>query len=264
MLKKKLTGILLFLIFLSIIQSTFSQSKNSFTVVYNNLSFETDLQSDWGFAAWIEIGKKVILFDTGTKSKILQQNLKKLKFNPEVVSAIVISHEHYDHTGGLETMLEKVQPGTHVYLPNNFDEKLLTKFENLIFEFNEGFAKIADNIWVSNLFQNMENRILEQALIIEKNNEIIVITGCAHPGIVEMCTKIKEYFPRKKIELVTGGFHLRGMSVNKVKEISDQLKLLAIEKVAPSHCTGQQSIDVFKEEWKDNYVTLNLGDSYKF
>ena len=80
MLKKKLTGILLFLIFLSIIQSTFSQSKNSFTVVYNNLSFETDLQSDWGFAAWIEIGKKVILFDTGTKSKILQQNLKKLKF----------------------------------------------------------------------------------------------------------------------------------------------------------------------------------------
>lgn len=242
-------------------QTTYSQTNNSIIVVYNNMESENNLRCDWGYSAWIEFDDEIVLFDSGTKPEILQQNLNKLNLNPVKISTVAISHNHYDHIGGLESVLSKVKKNTNVYLPVDSDLNLKENFPDINIIVNTKYQKITENVWLTKVFQN---NVQEQAMVIENDNKIIVITGCAHPGIVEMCASVKSNFPNKKLELVTGGFHLRQSSNNEVVKISDQLKKLGVEKIAPSHCTGDNSIAVFKERWQENFLQLNLGDSYRF
>jgi 7,8-dihydropterin-6-yl-methyl-4-(beta-D-ribofuranosyl)aminobenzene 5'-phosphate synthase len=243
---------------------SYSQN-NKFTIVYNNIASDNSyLKTDWGFSAWIEADGQVTLFDAGTKPKILQNNLEKLELNPERIKRVAISHEHQDHTGGLRLILKQLNTGTKIYLPNNYDPDLRSDFPTLDFIVNTGFVKIAENIWLSPVLVNQENNIKEQALIIEKENSFIVITGCAHPGIVKICETVCEFFPDKNPELVTGGFHLVRTNEDQIKQISSKLRKMGFRHVAPSHCTGEKSIALFQHEWNDEFVQLNLGDSYSF
>ena len=255
----------LFFLILIVFNSQFVYSQNdSFTIIYNNVSSKVNLQTQWGYSAWIEIGDEIVLFDAGTNPQILQENLKKLNLNAENVSAIAISHDHGDHTGGLESVLKMVDDGTKVYLPNDYNPKLRSEFKKLDFIVNDKYRQIAERVWITEVFVDNNRGIREQALVLENDDKIIVITGCAHPGITEMCEGIKKRFPDKKLELVTGGFHLMQHSEEQVAQISDKLKLLGFEKVAPSHCTGDNSIAVFSKKWGDDFVQLHLGDTYKF
>ena len=79
-----------------------------------------------------------------------------------------------------------------------------------------------------------------------------------------MCKSIKEYFPNEKLELVSGGFHLIRTPKEEVEEISTNLKRIGFINVAPSHCTGDSAIKIFQENWKTDFVSLNLGDTYTF
>lgn len=241
-----------------------SQNDDSFTIVYNNVPSGNHLKTDWGYAAWIEIGHEVILFDSGTKANLLQENFKKLNLDPTKITAIAISHEHYDHTGGLESILEPVKKGTPVFLPNDYNPSLKEKFSKIKFTVNDKYRKIAQGVWLTEIFIDYNRGIREQALVLEKDDKVIMITGCAHPGIVKMCEAVKEQFPNKSLELVTGGFHLMRTEDKDVAQISNKIKELGFEQVAPSHCTGDNSIAIFEEAWGDKFVHLNLGDSYRF
>ena len=243
---------------------TFSQNDDWFTVVYNNVPSNNNLRTQWGYSAWIEKGDEVILFDTGTKAEILRENLEKLGFDPGKVSIIAISHEHLDHTGGLESVLKQVKNDIKVYLPNDFNPSLKNIYDKITFIINDSYREITKDVWLTEIFVDSKRGIKEQALIIEKDERIIMITGCAHPGITEMCQSVKDHFSGKKLELVTGGFHLMQMSEERVTQISDKIKQLGFEKVAPSHCTGDKPIAIFKKAWRDDFVQLNLGDTYHF
>ncbi len=242
----------------------FSQDKDFFTIVYNNLPSDNDLQTDWGFSAWIQMNGKVILFDAGTKPEILNKNLQKLELHPADISVIAVSHEHGDHTGGLESVLEKVSKGTKVYLPNDFNPKLKSSYPQLKFIVNDKFCEIEDGVWLTEIYTDSHFGIREQALVLVKEDKLVVVTGCAHPAINEMCESIVAHFPDKKYELVTGGFHLMSYPEEKIEAISNQIKQLGFNSLAPSHCTGDIPISVFKKEWGENFVQLNLGDSYIF
>ena len=77
------------------------------TILYDNYAYSEGTKTDWGFSCLIEGTEKKILFDTGTKSDILFHNIKKLKANMKDVELVVISHNHYDHTGGLSRFLQE-------------------------------------------------------------------------------------------------------------------------------------------------------------
>ncbi len=79
----------------------------SITVVYDNNPFMKGLQTDWGFACLVGVGKTMILFDTGDKGNILLSNMEKLGIDPQTIDLVFLSHFHHDHTGGLNELLHK-------------------------------------------------------------------------------------------------------------------------------------------------------------
>jgi len=226
------------------------------TVLYDNYIFSEGLKTDWGFSCIIKGTEKVILFDTGTKSDILFHNINKLNVNPKDVELIAISHIHGDHTGGLSALLEKNNK-VIVYLPVSFPDEFVSKVEKA------GAKAITVDKSVEickgvSLTGEMGVQIKEQSLVLNTSKGLVVITGCAHPGIVDIVKRAKEVVD-KKIYLVCGGFHLLSKSEDEVKQIISQFKDLGVIKVGASHCTGDRAIELFKQAYKENFVRMGVG-----
>jgi 7,8-dihydropterin-6-yl-methyl-4-(beta-D-ribofuranosyl)aminobenzene 5'-phosphate synthase len=100
--------------------------------------------------------------------------------------------------------------------------------------------------------------IKEQSLILDSPKGLILITGCAHPNVAEIAEQAITY-RGKIIYLLTGGFHLGGRSDSEVMMIIRRLKKMGVKKVAPSHCTGDNAIRLFREQWGDDFINGGLG-----
>jgi 7,8-dihydropterin-6-yl-methyl-4-(beta-D-ribofuranosyl)aminobenzene 5'-phosphate synthase len=100
--------------------------------------------------------------------------------------------------------------------------------------------------------------IKEQSLIVETDAGLVVVTGCAHPGIVEIASTARK-LRNQKIHLILGGFHLGSYSDPELSRIIKQLQALGVQKVAPSHCTGEKAMKRFAETWKENYISAGCG-----
>jgi 7,8-dihydropterin-6-yl-methyl-4-(beta-D-ribofuranosyl)aminobenzene 5'-phosphate synthase len=98
----------------------------------------------------------------------------------------------------------------------------------------------------------------EQALIISTSEGLVVLTGCAHPGVVEIARAARAY-PGRDIELLIGGFHLRGQPPSKLEGTLQALRDLGVRRVAPSHCTGAHATERFRELWGEQFVTNGCG-----
>ena len=101
-------------------------------------------------------------------------------------------------------------------------------------------------------------QIPEQALILDTSHGIVVITGCAHPGIVDIVKKAKELM-NKDIELVFGGFHLGGTPEARVREIIGRFREMGVKRVGATHCTGDEAIQMFRDEYGENFVEMGVG-----
>ncbi len=226
------------------------------TIIYDNYLFTEGLKTDWGFSCIIKGTEKTILFDTGTKSDIFFHNIGKLEVNLKDVEIVAISHNHGDHTGGLNSFLG-VNNGVTVYLPVSFPQQFFKNVEQ----------KGAKTISVDKPLEickdvfstgEMGIQIKEQALILNTNKGLVVITGCAHPGIVGI-VKRAENVLNKKTYLVFGGFHLMSKSENEVKEIISQFRELGVMKVGATHCTGDGAIKLFREAYGENFIRMGAG-----
>jgi 7,8-dihydropterin-6-yl-methyl-4-(beta-D-ribofuranosyl)aminobenzene 5'-phosphate synthase len=100
--------------------------------------------------------------------------------------------------------------------------------------------------------------IKEQGLIIRTEKGLVLITGCAHPGIVEMARKTRDLF-NENFLFVIGGFHLNAMSNKEVENIISKLKSLNIKYAAPCHCTGGNAIALFEKHFGEEYVRVGVG-----
>ena len=226
------------------------------TVLFNNVPFRADLETGWGFSCLIEGLEKTILFDTGASGDILLSNMHRLGLDPGNIDAVVLSHIHGDHTGGLGKVLE-FNPDVTVYVPDSFPGSFLTEVQNLgaAVETVSGPRKLMDDVYSTG---EMGFAIREQALILDSREGLIVVTGCAHPNVADMAQRAATYLD-KKIYLLTGGFHLGGSSDAKVQRIIARLKALGVKKVAPSHCTGDNAIRMFREAWGNDFINGGLG-----
>lgn len=100
--------------------------------------------------------------------------------------------------------------------------------------------------------------IAEQAAVVHVRNGVAAITGCAHPGVVDMVTQARAVAERD-VELVLGGFHLNGLDESTVADVIERLQRLGVRRAAPCHCTGAEAIELFAEAWCGDFVRVGVG-----
>ena len=177
--------------------------------------------------------------------------MKKLGIDPSSIKKVVISHIHGDHLGGLEGFLERNSNVT-VFIPRSFPKSVKNMIIKKGAEFIEisSSRKISDSIYTTGQLPGPPQ---EQSLIIDSKKGLVVITGCAHPGIVNIVKKAKKLMKKDKVYLVLGGFHHPPISC--VKEF----RKVGVEKVAPSHCTGDLVREAFRKEYKEDFIEYGVG-----
>jgi 7,8-dihydropterin-6-yl-methyl-4-(beta-D-ribofuranosyl)aminobenzene 5'-phosphate synthase len=226
------------------------------SVIYNNVDFNKMITSAWGMSCFIEGLEKTILFDTGGDGSILLSNMYKMRIKPEKIDIVFLSHIHEDHTGGLWKFLE-VNPHVIVYLPSSFPENFKQRIKN------KG-GRLVEVVRPIEIFPGaystgeLGNSIREQSLVLKTKQGLIIITGCSHPGIVTIANTATQIC-QEKIYLIMGGFHLGSANAIEIKKIINELKALGVEKIAPSHCTGERAINYFKDAWKNNFIDAGCG-----
>jgi 7,8-dihydropterin-6-yl-methyl-4-(beta-D-ribofuranosyl)aminobenzene 5'-phosphate synthase len=226
------------------------------TIVYDNYTFDERLKPDWGFSCFIKGQEQSILFDTGTNGQILLSNMQELGIPPEEIDYIVLSHDHKDHTGGLETLLGK-NPNVEVWLPaffsSSFKDMVRKKGAKIIDV--ESFQQICRGAYTTGVIQGW---IREQSLILDTDKGLVLMTGCAHPRIVNIITKAKRFL-NKDIYLALGGFHMAGFDKAEIKSIIDKFRELSVKRVAPCHCSGDETREFFAQEYKDDFLKIGAG-----
>jgi 7,8-dihydropterin-6-yl-methyl-4-(beta-D-ribofuranosyl)aminobenzene 5'-phosphate synthase len=227
------------------------------TILYDNNPLLNKLQTDWGFSCLIETGSSVLLFDTGDNGKILLDNMKNLSVDPKNIDAVFLSHYHHDHTGGLKEFLY-ANPNVKVFYPASFPLELvdLIKRMNALPAPVSDFTEIMPDLFSLGV---IDGTIPEQSLAIRSQNGIIIITGCAHPGIINILQKAKNEFPYELIYLVLGGFHLHRFNEEEINNTVKSLFDMGVITVAPTHCSGEAARKLFKKEFDKNYIEVGVG-----
>ena len=260
-----------------------------------NTSISKDFGSEHGLSLYIETKKHKLLFDVGA-SDLFLQNAKKLDVNVDDVDFLVISHGHYDHGGGLKTFL-KENTKAEVFLHHLAFGKYYAIRPNEKLDFigldedlkqNKQIVLTSDRFFIRNgiqLFSNIvqkearpksNNGLLteykgqkvddtfahEQNLVIEEDGKTLLVTGCAHNGIVN----ILEHFHPVKGRMpnyVIGGFHLSSRSGgNEESDMIDGIgKYLMSTKAKyyTCHCTGIEAYERLKSAMGDRIDYLSAG-----
>ncbi len=210
------------------------------TILYNNKA-NAGLRSGWGFSCLIEGDRKKILFDTGCNGPDLLYNIKKLGYSVGHIDILVMSHQHWDHIGGLFEVLD-LNHKVEVFVLKSFSENLKNEIEKKArLREVEDAQKITENIYSTGLIKNNPD---EQSLMLKTTKGIIVIAGCSHPGIDKILRIAKR---QGKICAIIGGLH----------DFSDFGVLNGIKIIGACHCT--KHIGEIKKRFPKQFKEIKAG-----
>jgi 7,8-dihydropterin-6-yl-methyl-4-(beta-D-ribofuranosyl)aminobenzene 5'-phosphate synthase len=263
------------------------------TTLVENTASGADLLAEHGLSFWIEYGDKRILFDTG-QSNILIKNAKVLGIDLAKIDAIVISHGHYDHTGGLSDVLEiaakakiYLHPGAtepkfsknvsgakSIGMPDSAKEAIqgqhmiwtatpATIFPGIsvtgqVPRMND-YEDVGGAFFVDENCQKPDELLDDQTLFVESTKGLVVVLGCAHSGVVNTLDYISKLTGYNKIYAVIGGMHLLNASQIRIANTIEAFKKYEIQKIVPLHCTGQNAMQDFKTAFVDKCLFLGAG-----
>lgn len=230
-------------------------NKEILTIVFDNRTVRDDLKTGWGFACLVDFAGRRFLFDTGNDSRKTAFNLERLGIDPKGIDAIILSHAHWDHTGGLSAILDHGR-AISVYCPGDFPGSFRRRLHSRGVEFEpvKEVVSLAEGVYAGPCMRRFGPS--EIPLVIETKRGLVVITGCAHPGIIRMLKEIKTVFGRH-IDLVAGGFHW-AFSMGLEKK-AKQLKRIEVGRAAPCHCTGEKAMGWIRRQYGGNYVEAAAG-----
>jgi 7,8-dihydropterin-6-yl-methyl-4-(beta-D-ribofuranosyl)aminobenzene 5'-phosphate synthase len=228
------------------------------TVLYDNTTADPRLGAAWGFAALIEHGGHTLLLDAGGDPRVLLANVDSLGIDPQSIEAVALSHAHGDHVNGLEGLLQRGVRARLYLLPSFppvFRERYGRAFA--VEETSDG-RELIPGVFTTGEMVDPGVGIPEQALVIPTDSGLVIVTGCAHQGVVSVVRRATEMF-RAPVYLIVGGFHLVGKSGPEVQEIIAEFRRLGVRKVGPTHCTGDEAIAAFAGAYGADFVRLGAG-----
>ncbi len=231
-------------------------------ILFDNKKEDDRYLVGWGVSYLINDD---LLFDAGESAEMLFHNMGLMGVRPEQIKRIVISHEHWDHVGGLWRLI-KGNPGISVYVCPGFSREFREKiasFDAKMIEV-EPFLEIDRDIFTSGETTGIHRygKIPEQALVLRSEKGITVITGCAHSGIADIIELVRHRMP-ETVHLVLGGFHTHDSSINAVRSVIKRFQQIGVGKVAPTHCTGDEAIRMFKEAYGVDFVEAAAGKTFR-
>jgi len=223
-------------------------------IIYDRRSFRTELFFGWGFSCLIDGNT---LFDTGEKGDRLLANLSVLGIDLDDIDQVVLSHDHWDHWGGLQDLLAR-RPGLPVWVPRGISSLLhqeILRWGGLP-RTGEAGAEVGSTCRLSGTREcSYKGEVMnEQALVIRGEKGVSVITGCAHPGVEVMARAAGELYPGDPLYTIMGGFHLHQKPEDEVVNTVNNLRVLGFTRILATHCAGLKaealSDDVLSAGWE--------------
>jgi len=228
----------------------------TFTILFDNVSYAEGYRTSWGYACLIRGAEKTILFDTGADGRLLLDNMERAGVDPREIDVIVLSHFHSDHTGGLHALLPRCEDVT-VYLPATFPDAFKDEVRaaaSEVVEVSEPIV-IVDGVKTTGV---LGYQIPEQSLAIQIPGGVVVVTGCAHPGLVGICERARE-ISRPGPMFLMGGFHLGDFGKTQVTDLVENLRTAGVRAMMPSHCTGGTARHTIRELLGDRCLEGGAG-----
>jgi 7,8-dihydropterin-6-yl-methyl-4-(beta-D-ribofuranosyl)aminobenzene 5'-phosphate synthase len=227
------------------------------TICFDNYPGIAGLPTLWGFAAIIEVSGQTILFDTGSNGRVLLGNLTALGWHPSRFDMVFLSHPHWDHIGGLDSVLE-LNPGLRIVVHEGFSKHLIRDLQALCDEVQiVGAEPLALGPCIASTGQ-LDSEPPEHGLVIDTGAVTALISGCAHPGMEQMVAGVTVRIG-KPIDWAIGGFHLMYADVEQIGRAIAELQSLGVTTVVPTHCTGDAARDAFRAAYGRRCVDGGVG-----
>jgi len=228
------------------------------TILFDNTSTRKEIKPGWGFSALLEIGQRRILFDAGPRSPL--PALQTLNIPLETVKEAVLSHFHPDHYGGFTEFL-KANSGVTFYVPSPIPPDLKAQWQVLAtLKEVKGPLELGEGIWLT---EPVGSRIPEMALVAITSSGVIMMVGCAHPGLEILAQKAAEVAGEVP-SIIAGGLHVMGLKPNKIRQMVVKLKEMGVKKLIGCHCTGKEALRVLREELGSDAQSGGAGKTFEF
>ncbi|GAB4371582.1 MAG: MBL fold metallo-hydrolase [Spirochaetales bacterium] len=267
-----------------------SDSMRIVTLVENTAGVHKGLRSEHGLAFYVETRGKSLLFDTGQTNAFLE-NAEKLRIDLSNLDVVCISHGHYDHSGGMRSLLRAgVKPPvwmgkgffeekytregtTYEYVGNDFDATYFQKEGVEYREVDTEVQEILPGVYAVSRFERIfpdetinprfwvlrEGRFEQDTfrdeilLVLDTPKGLVVLLGCSHPGVKNMLSTVRKRFP-SRIHAILGGTHM----VEAIDESrSESIEFLAgspVERVGVCHCTGEKASREINERIEGSFT----------
>jgi 7,8-dihydropterin-6-yl-methyl-4-(beta-D-ribofuranosyl)aminobenzene 5'-phosphate synthase len=271
------------------------------TVLVENTVESPGLLAEHGLAFWIEAGSQCILFDTG-QGNVLLNNTYRLGISLSRIGAVVLSHGHYDHTGGLAEALRGNRPnaiyahpgalkpkfarnkdGTsrEIGIPGLCEQAVERRRDQLVL--TETPTPISSGLMVTGPVPRVTDfedtsgpffldaqcakpdpLVDDQALFFDSTEGTVVLLGCAHAGVINTLRYVRQLTGERPIHAVLGGMHLAGASAQRLKRTIDELRELNIHRLGPAHCTGRAATAALWDALPDRCIPWHVGTQVEF
>jgi 7,8-dihydropterin-6-yl-methyl-4-(beta-D-ribofuranosyl)aminobenzene 5'-phosphate synthase len=257
--------------------ATAQEEKNVRITILSTMLADMKGKGEWGFSALVEVDSVKLLFDTGKHPELVLENAKALDINLAGIERLVLSHNHLDHTGGVERLLKEFPSSfAQVYIATGFfTPKLLNgqtpmkSFDSSSYVRSGGtftvissFHELLPGIYLTGPVPRIHDEenypkttmvktaggtkvdIVEEdmSLVINTSKGLVLLSGCGHAGIVNTLEQVRKNFPGKKVIAAIGGFHLLETDETKLTWTANEIKKAGVEYFVGAHCTGLNSV----------------------
>lgn len=272
------------------------------TCLVENTASGRDTLGEHGLSFWIDAGDQRILFDTGQTPDVLFHNASRLKIDPSAADAIVLSHGHYDHTGGLAQVLKRSNRPKLYLHPAALERRISRHRDGSVQDVGvpniltrQTLEGSADLVWTAEPTQVVPGLFVtgqvprltdyedtggdfyldqvctrpdpiadDQAIYFDTPEGLVVLLGCAHAGVINTLHHIRSATGQRAVYAVIGGMHLVHASPDRINKTVEALRQLDVQRLAPTHCTGARAAARLWSEFPESWQPCPVGTRFEF